>query len=75
MTTTTRQVRFLLIGVGNVGRRFLELLVRKRDTLRDRLGLELTLVGVADTSGDSSPPRSRSARTNPVVSPLVSEKA
>ena len=50
-TTTTRQVRFLLMGVGNVGRRFLELLVRKRDTLRDRLGLELTLVGVADTSG------------------------
>jgi homoserine dehydrogenase len=44
-------VRFLLIGVGNVGRRFLELLVRKRDTLRDRLGLELILTGVADTSG------------------------
>jgi homoserine dehydrogenase len=44
-------MRLLLIGVGNVGRRFLELLVRKRDTLRDRLGLELILVGVADTSG------------------------
>jgi homoserine dehydrogenase len=41
----------LLIGVGNVGRRFLELLVRKRDTLCDRLGLELILTGVADTSG------------------------
>lgn len=50
-TTTIRQVRLLLIGVGNVGRRFLELLVRKRDTLRDRLGLELILTGVADTSG------------------------
>ena len=49
--TTTQRVRFLLIGVGNVGRRFLELLVRKRDTLRDRLGLELMLTGVADTSG------------------------
>jgi homoserine dehydrogenase len=51
MTTATQKVRFLLIGVGNVGRRFLELLVRKRDTLRDRLGLELVLTGVADTSG------------------------
>jgi homoserine dehydrogenase len=51
MTTATQKVRFLLIGVGNVGRRFLELLVRKRDTLRDRLGLELVLAGVADTSG------------------------
>jgi len=51
MTTSTQKVRFLLIGVGNVGRRFLELLVRKRDTLRGRLGLELILVGLADTSG------------------------
>jgi homoserine dehydrogenase len=51
MTTSTQKVHFLLIGVGNVGRRFLELLVRKQDTLRDRLGLELILRGVADTSG------------------------
>jgi homoserine dehydrogenase len=52
MTTIAAQkVRVLLIGVGNVGRRFLELLVRKRDTLCDRLGLELMLTGVADTSG------------------------
>jgi len=50
-TIAIQKVRFLLIGVGNVGRRFLELLVHKRDTLRNRLGLELTLVGVADTSG------------------------
>jgi homoserine dehydrogenase len=49
--TTTQQVHLLLMGVGNVGRRFLELLVRKQDTLRDRLGLELILTGVADTSG------------------------
>jgi len=50
-TATRQRVRVLLIGAGNVGRRFLELLVHKRDTLRDRLGLELTLTGVADTSG------------------------
>jgi homoserine dehydrogenase len=56
MTTTTQKVRLLLMGVGNVGRRFLELLVRKRDTLRDRLGLELILVGVADTSGVATCP-------------------
>jgi homoserine dehydrogenase len=46
-----RQVRFLLIGVGNVGRRFLELVSLKREVLRERLGLDLVLVGVADTSG------------------------
>ncbi|MFB0537978.1 MAG: homoserine dehydrogenase [Anaerolineae bacterium] len=50
-TIATQKVRLLLIGVGNVGRRFLELLVRKRDTLHDRLGLELILTGAADTSG------------------------
>ena len=50
-TIATRQVQLLLMGVGNVGRRFLELLVRKQDVLQNRLGLELTLTGVADTSG------------------------
>ena len=55
-TTATQRARLLLMGVGNVGRRFLELLVRKRDTLRDRLGLELILTGVADTSGMATCP-------------------
>jgi homoserine dehydrogenase len=45
------QVRLVLVGVGNVGRRFLEILVRKEDALRTRYGLELVLVGVADSSG------------------------
>lgn len=50
-TMAMHQVRLLLIGTGNVGRRFLELLVRKREVLYNRLGLELILTGVADTSG------------------------
>jgi len=45
------QVRLVLIGVGNIGRRFLEILARKEDALRARYGLELVLVGVADSSG------------------------
>jgi homoserine dehydrogenase len=45
------QVRCLLVGLGNVGRRFLELVDRKRDLLERELGLELVLVGAADTSG------------------------
>jgi len=44
-------VRLLLTGAGNVGRRFLELIVLKRDMLHDRLGLRLVLAGVADRSG------------------------
>lgn len=50
-TVTIRQIRLLLVGAGNVGRRFLEILVCKRDTLHDRLGLSLLPIGVADTSG------------------------
>jgi homoserine dehydrogenase len=46
-----KTIRFLLIGVGNVGRRFLELIILKRDSLHDRLGLRLVLAGVADRSG------------------------
>jgi len=45
------QVKLVLIGVGNIGRRFLEILAHKKDTLRARYGLELVLVGVADSSG------------------------
>ena len=45
------QVRYLLMGLGNVGRRFLELVERKRDTLEQGLGLELVMVGAADRSG------------------------
>jgi homoserine dehydrogenase len=47
----TQRVRLLLIGVGNVGSRFLGLLLGKQETLSGRLGLELDLVGVADSSG------------------------
>jgi len=51
-----RKARLLLVGAGNVGRRFLELLVCKEHTLCQRLGLELTVVGVADTSGAATCP-------------------
>lgn len=46
-----QRVHFLLSGVGNVGRRFLELVLHKEDTLRTKLGLELVLRGVVDSSG------------------------
>ena len=46
-----QQVKLVLIGVGNIGRRFLDILARKGEALHARHGLELVLVGVADTSG------------------------
>ena len=51
MRAEVRQVRFLLVGTGNVGRRFLELLPATRERLGTRLGLALVAAGVADSSG------------------------
>ena len=46
-----KQVRVALVGVGNVGRAFLELMVEKGPLLADSYGLELVLVAAADSSG------------------------
>ena len=46
-----RTVRFLLIGLGNLGRRFCSVLLEKEVLLRRDYGLELRLVGAADSRG------------------------
>ncbi len=46
-----RRVRLAIVGLGNVGQRLLELIQLKRDTLRTRLDLELSVVGVCDSTG------------------------
>jgi homoserine dehydrogenase len=46
-----KQVRVALIGVGNVGRAFLQLMDEKAGLLEDRYGLELMLTAAADSSG------------------------
>ncbi|OQA93410.1 MAG: Homoserine dehydrogenase [Chloroflexi bacterium ADurb.Bin222] len=46
-----REIRFVLVGLGNLGRRFCELLVEKDALLRERYGLRLKLVGAADSRG------------------------
>lgn len=48
---SSKRIRLGLVGVGNVGRRVLELLLTKRSVLLDGLGLDLVLVGVADSGG------------------------
>ncbi len=46
-----KRVRVALVGVGNVGRAFLQLMVEKGPLLAERHGLELVLNGAADSSG------------------------
>lgn len=46
-----RRVRLALVGLGNVGRRFLRLLGQNGATLRERHGLVFSVPIVADSSG------------------------
>lgn len=47
----TQKIRVVLVGLGNVGRSFLELMVSKADLLRQRYDVELALTGAADSAG------------------------
>lgn len=47
----TRTYRFILTGLGNVGRSFLEILPGQGQLLQQRYGVSLKLVGLADSSG------------------------
>lgn len=56
MTETIPGVRILLIGAGNLGRRFARLITEKRDDIQRRYGLDLRIVGVADSRGAAIDP-------------------
>ncbi len=45
------QIRFVLAGLGNVGRRLLELLERKEQILRERFDLDFVIAAAIDSSG------------------------
>ncbi|MCP4538034.1 MAG: homoserine dehydrogenase [Chloroflexi bacterium] len=49
-------VRFLLVGLGNLGRRFCEILLEKETFLRRRYKLDLRLIGAADSRGAAYDP-------------------
>jgi len=51
------KVRCILVGLGNLGRRFCEIAERKADLLRSRYGLELQLVAAADSRGAAADPQ------------------
>lgn len=46
-----RTARLAIVGLGNVGRRLLELIDSKRETLQARYDLQLVITGAADRSG------------------------
>jgi homoserine dehydrogenase len=47
----TKTVRILLVGLGNLGRRFCDLLAEKGDHIEEYHSLRLSLVGAADSRG------------------------
>ena len=50
------KVPFVLVGLGNLGRRFCEILLQKSAYLNDRYGLDMALVGAADSQGAAYSP-------------------
>ena len=46
-----QKIRYILVGLGNLGRRFCEVIAEKEALLRERYGLELVLVGASDSRG------------------------
>lgn len=53
---TPIELRFILTGLGNIGRTLLELLISRGDLLPRRYGFRLRCVGVADSSGVAADP-------------------
>lgn len=51
-----QQVRLVLVGLGNLGRRFCRILQDKQDHLQRRYDLDLVLVGAADSQGAAYDP-------------------
>jgi homoserine dehydrogenase len=51
LMTSPRTIRLAMVGLGNVGQAFLELMVRKAGLLEARHGLRLVLTGAVDSSG------------------------
>lgn len=47
----SRRLDLLLLGIGSIGRGFVELLQRRHDAILDRLGLDARVVAVCDRSG------------------------
>lgn len=51
-----KTVRLVLVGLGNLGRRFCQVLEDKHDNLLERYDLDLVLVGAADSRGAAYDP-------------------
>jgi homoserine dehydrogenase len=57
-----RSIRLVLVGLGNVGQSFLDLMDTKAALLADRHGIELVLTGVADSSAAALAPAGLNTR-------------
>ena len=51
-----QQVRLVLVGLGHLGRRLCQILHDKREHVRRRYGLDLVLIGAADSRGAAYDP-------------------
>lgn len=52
----TREIRLVIVGLGNLGRRLLQILDRKSDELEKQYGIHFSVVGAADSRGAATDP-------------------
>jgi len=52
----TQEIRLAIVGLGNLGRRLLQILDRKAEELEERYGLHFVVVGAADSRGGAADP-------------------
>ncbi len=52
----TREIRLAIVGLGNLGRRLLQILDRKAEELEARYGIHFVVVGAADSRGAVADP-------------------
>lgn len=52
----TREITFALIGLGNIGRNLLDILVHREKAIAERYGLRLRLMAAADSRGSAYAP-------------------
>lgn len=51
MQTKRDEIRIVVVGLGNIGRRFLSVIEGKKEDLHARYGIRLRMVGAADSKG------------------------
>jgi len=52
-----REIRYTLIGLGNIGRNLMDIIIHRQEAIEEQYGLRFVLVGAADSRGAAIDPK------------------